>query len=75
MGLSGKVFQSLYTSVQKSELYAILDIIRFYWILLDFPGSLNIITDSQYAERGVLHMETAEFISDNSELAFLFIQL
>ncbi|KAL6082325.1 hypothetical protein STEG23_021480 [Scotinomys teguina] len=36
---------------------------------------LNIITDSQYAERVVLHIETAEFISDESELTLLFIQL
>ena len=42
-------------------------------ILLDFPESLNIITDSQYAERGVLHIEISEFIPDNSELILLFI--
>ncbi|KAL6040241.1 hypothetical protein STEG23_020317 [Scotinomys teguina] len=36
---------------------------------------LNIVTDSQYAERVVLHIETAEFIPDESELTSLFIQL
>ncbi|KAL6085993.1 hypothetical protein STEG23_004866 [Scotinomys teguina] len=36
---------------------------------------LNIVTDSQYAEKLVLHIETAEFILDESELTSLFIQL
>ncbi|KAL6065033.1 hypothetical protein STEG23_028902 [Scotinomys teguina] len=36
---------------------------------------LNIVTDSQYAERVVLHIETVEFIPDESELTSLFIQL
>ncbi|KAL6032385.1 hypothetical protein STEG23_008139, partial [Scotinomys teguina] len=36
---------------------------------------LNIVTDSQYAERVVLHIDTAEFIPDESELTSLFIQL
>ncbi|KAL6036998.1 hypothetical protein STEG23_033532, partial [Scotinomys teguina] len=36
---------------------------------------LNIVTDSQYAERVVLHIETTEFIPDESELTSLFIQL
>ncbi|KAL6086315.1 hypothetical protein STEG23_009723 [Scotinomys teguina] len=35
----------------------------------------NVVTDSQYAERVVLHVETAEFIPDDSELTVLFIQL
>ncbi|KAL6087838.1 hypothetical protein STEG23_011789 [Scotinomys teguina] len=64
-----KVVQSPYNSVQKSELYAIL------LVLMDFSESLNIVTDSQYAERVVLHIETAEFIPDESELTSLFIQL
>ena len=40
-----------------------------------FPAHLNIVTDSQYAERVVLHIETAELISDDSELNFVCIQL
>ncbi|KAL6055503.1 hypothetical protein STEG23_020485, partial [Scotinomys teguina] len=64
-----KVVQSPYNSVQKSELYAIL------LVLMDFSEPLNIVTDSQYAERVVLHIETAEFIPDESELTLLFIQL
>ena len=32
-------------------------------------------TDSQYAERVVLRIETADFIPDNSELMLLFVQL
>ena len=42
-------------------------------ILLDFPESLNIITDSQYAERVVFHLEIAELITDDSELTLLFM--
>ena len=42
---------------------------------LNYPESLNIITDSLYAERVVLHIETAEFVPDNSELTLLFMQL
>ncbi|KAL6088337.1 hypothetical protein STEG23_010771, partial [Scotinomys teguina] len=42
---------------------------------MDFSEPLNIVTDSQYAERVVLHIETAEFIPDESELTSLFIQL
>ncbi|KAL6038242.1 hypothetical protein STEG23_034915 [Scotinomys teguina] len=64
-----KVVQSPYNSVQKAELYAIL------MVLMDFTEPLNIVTDSQYAERVVLHIETAEFIPDNTELTLLFIQL
>ena len=47
-------------------------------VLLDFPEPLNIVTDSQYAERVVLHIlhiETAEIIPDDSELTLIFIQL
>lgn len=64
-----KVTESPYKSVQKSELYAIL------MVLSDFQEPLNIVTDSQYAERVVLHIETAELIQDYSELTSLFIQL
>ena len=53
--------ESPYKSVQKSELYAILI------LLSDFQESLNIVTDS--------HIETAEFIQDDSELTSLFFQL
>ena len=44
-GEISKVVQSPYRSVQKSELYAIL------MVLMDFTEPLNIVTDSQYAER------------------------
>jgi hypothetical protein len=47
-----KVVESPYKSVQKSELYAILI------LLSDFQESLNIVTDYQYAESMVLHIET-----------------
>ena len=61
--------QSPYNSVQKAELYAIL------MILKDFKEPLNIVTDSQCAESVVLHIETAEFIQDDTELTLLFIQV
>ena len=62
--------QSPYNSVQKAELYAILTVLR------DFKELLIIVTDSQCAERVVLHIETetAEFIPDDMELSSLFIQ-
>jgi hypothetical protein len=44
-------------------------------VLSDFQDSLLIETNSQYAERVVLHIVTAGFIQDNSELTSLFIQL
>ena len=55
--------QRPYNSVKKSELYAILMVLR------DFKESFNIVTDSQYAERIVFHIETAEFITDDTELS------
>ena len=61
--------QSPYDSVQKAELYAVLMVLR------DFKEPLNTITDSQYAERVILHIETAEFIPDDTELTSLFIQV
>ncbi|KAL6063533.1 hypothetical protein STEG23_000298 [Scotinomys teguina] len=64
-----KVVQSPYNSVHKAELYDIL------MVLMDFTEALNIVTGSQYAERVVLHIETAEFIPDNTELTSLFIKL
>ena len=64
-----KVAQSPYYSVQKSDLYAVL------MVLLDFAEPLTIVTDSQYAERVVLHIETPEFVPNDSELNLLFIQL
>jgi hypothetical protein len=60
--INQKVAENPYKSVQKSELYAII------MVLSDFQQSLNIVTDSQYAERVVLHLETAELIQDDSEL-------
>ena len=56
--------QSPYDSVKKSDLYTTL------MVLLDSPESLNIVTDSQYAERVVLHIETAGLIPDDSQLNF-----
>lgn len=44
-------------------------------VLLDFAVPLNIVSESQYAENVVLYVETAEFISDDSELTSQFIQL
>jgi hypothetical protein len=62
--------QSPYDSYfKKSELYVIL------MILLDFPEYLNVVADFKYAERVVLHIETAELIPDGSDLTLLFIQL
>lgn len=76
LGLAGykagnirKAIQSPYDSLKKSKLYAIL------MVLLDSNESLNIITDSQYAERVVLHIETVEHIPDNSKLILIFMQL
>lgn len=65
----GKMTKSPYTLVQKSDLCGIL------MVLLDYLESLNIITDSLYAERVVLHTERAEFVPDNSELTLLLRQL
>ena len=42
---------------------------------LDFPESVNIVTDFQHAERVVLHIDTDELIQDYSKLTLLFIQL
>ena len=61
--------QSPYNSVQKAELYAILMVLR------DFKEPFNIVTDSQYTERVILHIETTEFILDDTELTILFIQV
>jgi hypothetical protein len=43
--------------------------------VLDFSESVNIVTDFQHGERGVLHIDTAELAQDDSELTSLFIQL
>ena len=64
-----KMKQTSYNSVQKAELYANPMVLR------DLKEPLNIVTDSQYAERFVLHIETAEFIPDDTELTSLFIQM
>ena len=53
-----KVSLSTYNSDQKSELYAILI------VLLAFSETINIVTDSQYTERFVIHLEIAELIPD-----------
>lgn len=44
-------------------------------LLLNFPESLNMVTNSQYAERVALHIKTAEVIQDDSRLTSLFIQV
>ena len=44
-------------------------------VLKGFKEPLNIVTNSQYAEITVLHIETAEFIPDDIELTLLFIHL
>ena len=43
--------------------------------LRDFKDTFNITTDSQYEERVVFHIETAEFIPNGIELTSLFIQI
>ena len=44
-------------------------------VLREFKEPLNIVTDLQYAERVVLHIETAGHTPDDTELTFLFIQV
>ena len=44
-------------------------------LLRDFKEPLTKVTSSQYAERVVLHIEITEFISDDTELTLLIIQL
>ena len=58
--------QSPQDSVQRSQLYVVL-------MILNFPESLNMVTNSQYAEEVVLHIETAGLIQDDSKLTSLFI--
>ena len=43
--------------------------------LRDFKEPLNIVTDLQYAERVVLHIETNELIPYETELTSLFVQV
>ena len=44
-------------------------------MLSDSQESLNIVTDSQYAERVVFPIQTVNRIQDESELTSLFFQL
>ena len=44
-------------------------------VLSDSEESLNIVTDSQYAERVVFPIQTVDLIQDESELTSLFLQL
>lgn len=44
-------------------------------VLLDFPKSLNIVTDPQYTETFVLHFETSEFILNDSEFTIQLQQV
>ena len=46
---------------------------KYSWCSQIFKN-LNIVTDSQYTERVVLHIETADLIWDDSELTSLFTQ-
>ena len=69
LGDVSKVAESPCQFVEKSELYAILTVLSY------FQQSLNIVTDSQYAQSVVLHIETAELIQDDSELISRFTQL
>ena len=64
-----KMEQNNYNSAQNAELYAAIMVLR------DVIKSLSIVTDSQYAERIFLHIETTVFISDDTELTLLFIQV
>lgn len=64
-----KVIQNPYNSVKESELNAILMVLR------NFAEPLDMVSDSWYVERVVLHMETDEFIHDETGLTLLFIQL
>ena len=63
---NSNVIQIPYASVKKSSLCAILMVVSA------FPESLSIATESQYAERVLLHAATAAFILDNSEFMLLF---
>lgn len=60
--------QTPYGSLQKSELYAVLI------VLIDYMGTMNIVTNPQYAERIVMQIETSEYILHNTELTLLLIQ-
>ena len=44
-------------------------------VLSDFKEPLNIVTESQYAQRIVLRIETPEFIPTDTGLTLLFIHL
>ena len=44
-------------------------------VLSDSEESLNIVTDSQYAERVAFPIQTVDLIQDESELTSLFLQL
>ena len=63
-----KMLKGPYPSFKRSELIPII------MVLLDFGKFLKIIPDYLYAERVVLHIETAEFVPGNSEIT-LFTHL
>lgn len=44
-------------------------------VLLEFLEPFYILTDSQYVDKVVLNIETAELFPDDSESALLFIKL
>ena len=61
-----RIKQTPFHSVQKAELSAII------MLLQDCSDSLNLVTDSQYAEHTVKEIETATLTADGSELIQLF---
>lgn len=61
--------QNHYDSVQNLELYVILKGLK------DFKETLNIVANSQYAERIVLPVETTEFIPTDTNFTLLFIRV
>lgn len=57
LGKISKVAQSTYESVKNSEFYTI------FILSLYFPESLNVVTDSQYAERVVYILKLLNLFS------------
>ena len=47
----------------------------FFWYLGIFKEALNVFTDSQYAERVLLHIESTEFTPDDTDMTLLFIKV
>ena len=66
--IHGPISKTPYTSTQKAELAAIIELLHLV------PASLNIVTDSQYVWFTVLNIETAHIVPQN-ELHHLFFFL